>query len=79
MAASCQLRKMLIGGVGVILSQSDCYGSQIAMVTMIMIVAYILNSFSIRYYLVHILAKYWAFIAYIKRIRTLQTFGHSQN
>ena len=59
-------------GVGVILSQ-------IAMVTMIMIVAYIWNFFSIRYYLVHILAKYWAFIAYIKRISTLQTFGHSQN
>ena len=39
--------------------------SQIAMVTMIMIVAYIWNFFSIRYYLVHILAKYWAFIAYI--------------
>ena len=43
------------------------------MVTMIMIVAYIWNFFSIRYYLVHILAKYWAFISYIKRISTLQT------
>ena len=49
------------------------------MVTMIMIVAYIEIFFSIKYYLVHILAKYWAFIAYIKRIGTLQTFGHSQN
>ena len=53
--------------------------SQIAMVTMVMIVAYISTYFSIRFYLVHILAKYWAFIAYIKRIDTLQTFGHSQN
>ena len=43
------------------------------MATMIMIVAYylLLNLFSIRYYLVHILAKYRAFIAYIKRISTL--------
>ena len=29
-------------------------------------------------YLVHILAKHWAFIAYIKHISALQTFGHSQ-
>ena len=45
----------------------------------IMIVTYIRNLFSIKYYLVHILAKYWSSIAYIKRISTLQTFGHSQN
>ena len=43
-----------------------------------MIVTYIWNLFSIKYYLVHILAKYWASIAYIKRISTLQTFGHSK-
>ena len=35
--------------------------------------------FSIRYYLVHILVKYWASITYIKRISTLQMLGHSQN
>ena len=46
---------------------------------MIMIVAYIWNFFSLKYYLVHIMAKYWASIAYVKCISTLQTFGHSQN
>ena len=50
------------------------------MVTIIMIVEYIWTFFSIRYYLVHILAKYGTFIAYIKRKSTLQTFGQrSQN
>ena len=49
------------------------------MVTMIMIVTYIWNFFPIKYYLVHIVAKYWASIAYIKRISTLKTCEHSQN
>ena len=53
--------------------------SNIAMVTMIMIVTYIWNRFSIEYYMVHIWAKYWASIANIKRISTLQTFGHYHN
>ena len=41
------------------------------MVTMIMIVTYI-RIFSIKYYLVHILAKYWSSKAYIKRKSILQ-------
>ena len=48
------------------------------MVIMIMIVIYIWNFFSIKYYLAHILAKHWAFKAYIKHISALQAFGHSQ-
>ena len=49
------------------------------LLTMIIIVTYIGNLFSIKCDLVHILAKYWSSIAYIKRISTLKTFGHSQN
>ena len=49
------------------------------MVTMIMIVAYISTFYYIKHYLVHILAKAYASIAYIKRISTLQTLAHSQN
>ena len=49
------------------------------MVTMIMIVAYISTFYSIKHYLVHILAKAYASIAYIKRISTLQTLAHSQS
>ena len=60
-------------GVGVILSQPDCYGYHDYDCSIY------LKFFSIRYYLVQILAKYWALVTYIKRINTLQTFGHSQN
>ena len=35
--------------------------------------------FSIKHYLVHILAKFWVSNTYIKCISTLQTSGHSQN
>ena len=59
-------------GVGVILSQSYCYGYHDYDCNIY------LKLFSIKYYLVHILAKYWAFIAYIINISALQTFGHSQ-
>ena len=58
-------------GVGVILSQSYCYGYHDYDLI------YIGNFFAIKYYLVHILAKHWAFIAYMKHISALQTFGHS--
>ena len=44
------------------------------MVTMIMIVTYTWNIF-IKHYSVHILAKFWASIAYMKCISTLQIFG----
>ena len=59
-------------GVGVILSQLYCYGYHDYDCNIYLF-------FSIKYYLVHIVAKYWASVAYIKRISTLQTFGHSQN
>ena len=59
--------------VGVTLNQSCCHGyhdydSNIH-----------LKLCSIKHYLVHILAKFWASLAYINRISTLQTFGHSQD
>ena len=60
-------------GVGVILSQSYCYGYHDYDCNIY------LKLFSIKYYLLYILAKYWASIAYIKCINTLQAFGHSQN
>ena len=68
-----QVQKKATLGVGVMLSQSCCY-------------AYHdydrnihLKHFSINYHLVHNLAKFWASIAYIKRISNLQTLAHSQN
>ena len=48
------------------------------MVTIIMIVTYIWKFFAIKHRLVHILAKFWDFIAYTKRLSTLQNFGHSK-
>ena len=60
-------------GVGVILSQSYCY------VYHDYDCSIYLKFFSLKYYLAHIMAKYWASIAYVKCISTLQTFGHSQN
>ena len=60
-------------GVGVILSQSCCYGYHDYNCNIY------LKLFSIKYYLLHILATHWASIAYMKHISTLQRFGHSQN
>ena len=42
------------------------------MVTTIMIVAYIWDSFSIKHYRLHILVKFWASTANIKRMRVLR-------
>ena len=52
--------------VGLILCQSCCYG------TTIMIVTYIWNLFSTKHYWWHILVKFWASNANIKRMRVLQ-------
>ena len=60
-------------GLGVILSQSCCYGYHDYDCNIY------LKLLSSKYNLVHIVAKYWASIAYIKPISTLQTFGHSQS
>ena len=60
-------------GVGVILSNSYCYGCHDYDCNIYLIFI------SIEHYLVNILVKFWASIAYVKRISTLQTFGHSQN
>ena len=57
-------------GVGVI------WVSRIAMFTMIMIVIYISNFFSIKHWIV---TKFWVSIAYIKLISTILAFRHSQN
>ena len=40
-----------------------------AMVTIILVVAYIWNLFSIKHYWIHISVKYWASISNIKRMR----------
>ena len=42
------------------------------MVTIIMVVTYIWNLFSIKHYRLHNLVKFWAFIANIKHMRVLQ-------
>ena len=60
-------------GVGVILSHSYCYGYHDYDCNIYLIFI------SIEHYLVNILVTFWASIAYIKRMSTLQTFGHSQN
>ena len=60
-------------GVGVILSRSYFYGYHVYDCSIYLIF------FSLKYYLMHILAKYWTSIAYVKCISTLQMCGHSQN
>ena len=59
--------------VEVILSQSYGYGYHDCDCNIY------LQLFSIEHYLVHVLAKFRASIAYIERISTLQAFVHTQN
>ena len=68
-----QVQKKATLGLEVMLSQLCCYGYHDYDRNIY------LKHFSITYHLVHILAKFWASIAYIKRISNLQTFTHSQN
>ena len=49
------------------------------MVTTIMTVTYIWNLISIKHNWLHILVKFWASIANIKRMSVLKYFGHSRN
>ena len=68
-----KIRKKATLGLGIMLSEPLCYGYHDYDRNIY------LEHFSISYHLVHILATFWASIAYIKRISNLQTSAHSQN